>query len=453
MMRKRILSLVLAAIMCLMLFSGCGSEASGSSAASASRSGVVRILSFMPTEVVYDEDGNESVSFGMALGSGFGVGKAGEQTDIFVTNAHVVQNDEVETPFGTTVLPASNVYILKSDQAVTPVGGIDYSQLIPCEVLYVTSGSNYPDYAIIKAAQTPEDRVALPLLADSSEIDIGDAVYALGYPGSTDDAEIGFYGSSPVASVEDVTVTSGVISRFASGATVGNTKSIQHDAVINHGNSGGPLIDSRGVVIGINTWGIGADILEGDQASYYAVDISYVKDTLDSLGISYEVYTEGSAWLYVAIIAAVLAVAAVVLVILWKKGLLKGKKPAPKPGGDRPAGGGMELGDLRIQGMTGVFAGKRFALNQQLRLGRDPNRNDIVYPANTQGVSGVHCMLTYDPVSGQLYIKDLGSTFGTVVNRTMRLAPSQPMALKVGDQFWVGSENQCFMVTRKGGVV
>ena len=113
----------------------------------------------------------------------------------------------------------------------------------------------------------------------------------------------------------------------------------------------------------------------------------------------------------------------------------------------------MELGDLRIQGMTGVFAGKRFALNQQLRLGRDPNRNDIVYPANTQGVSGVHCMLTYDPVSGQLYIKDLGSTFGTVVNRTMRLAPSQPMALKVGDQFWVGSENQCFMVTRKGGVV
>ena len=165
MMRKRILSLVLAAIMCLMLFSGCGSEASGSSAASASRSGVVRILSFMPTEVDYDDDGNESVSFGMALGSGFGVGEAGEQTDIFVTNAHVVQNDEVETPFGTTVLPASNVYILKSDQAVTPVGGIDYSQLIPCEVLYVTSGSNYPDYAIIKAAQTPEDRVALPLLA------------------------------------------------------------------------------------------------------------------------------------------------------------------------------------------------------------------------------------------------------------------------------------------------
>lgn len=450
-MKKRILSLVLAAVLCLLMLSGCGSSDSAANVASSSRSGVVRLLTFLPTEVWYDEDGAEHVEFGVATGSAFGVGTVGEATDVFVTNAHVVQNDAVETPFGTTVLPASNVYILLNDQAVTPVGGFDYSQMIPCEVLYVTSGSNYPDYAIIRATQTPPGRVALPLLADDADIDIGDSVYALGYPGSTDESEGTIYGEKLVADVDDVTVTSGVISRFADGTAVGNTRSIQHDAQINHGNSGGPLINTDGAVIGINTYGIGADIFDGDEASYYAVEISYVKDTLDSLGIDYEVYSESLTWLYVLIGAVVvLAVIAVLFVVLRKKG----RQGGADTGGGRSGGsGGMELGDLRIQGVSGVFAGKRFALTQTLRLGRDPNRNDIVYPANTQGVSGVHCMLTFDPVNGQLYIKDLGSTFGTVVNRTKRLAASQPMALKVGDQFWVGSENECFMITRKGGVV
>lgn len=454
-MKKRILCLALAAVMCLLLLSGCGSAASnGSNITSASRNGVVRIMSIVPTKVESNGNGGETVSFGYAFGSGFGVGEAGELTDVFVTNAHVVQNVTVEAPEGYRVMPASNVYILKTDQALTPVGGMDYSQMIPCEVLYCTEGSNFPDYAVIRAAQMPDDRVALPLLNDESELNIGDSVYALGYPGSTDDSELGYYGDTYVAGVEDVTVTSGVISRFASGATVGNTKSIQHDAVINHGNSGGPLIDSRGAVIGINTWGIGADILEGDQAAYYAVDISYVKNTLNSLGIDYDVYTDSLVWLYV-VIGAVLLIAAVVVVfvVLWKKGLLSNKDKGGSSSGGGVQQRGTDLSELRIQGVRGVFAGKRFSLTQQIRIGRDPNRNDIIYPANTQGVSGVHCVLIYNPVEGMLYLKDLGSTFGTFVNKTTRLSPSQPIPLKVGDQFWVGSENECFMVTRKGGVV
>lgn len=438
MMKKRLMCLLLALLMLALPLSGCGSD--GGRIAADSRSGVVRILALLPDlttgEVYY------------ATGSAFGVGKAGEPTDVFVTNTHVVQ-DVYYTESGATVdAPAVSVWILKNDMAWNPVTGLDTSQAIPCTVLYASSGM-YPDYAVLRAGEAPEGRVALPLLADDADVAVGDSVYALGYPGSSDETEEGNYGSSLVADVEDVTVTSGVVSRFSEGSSLGNTRLIQHDAQINHGNSGGPLIDESGAVIGINTYGIGGDASTGDVNSYYSVRISYVRDKLDELGISYDVAGGGSAWVFIVIgLVIVLAAAAFVL---WKKGLIRFALPKlPKRKGKAS---GMGLDELRIQCVSGAFAGKRFALSPQVRMGRDPTKNDLVFPDGTQGVSGVHCVLIYDSAAGSLYIKDLGSTFGTFVNGGKRLAPSQAMPLKVGDRFSLGSERESFMVTRKGGVV
>lgn len=438
MMKKRLMCLLLALLMLALPLSGCGSN--GGRIAADSRSGVVRILALLPDlttgEVYY------------ATGSAFGVGKAGEPTDVFVTNTHVVQGLYYTESGATVDAPAVSVWILKNDMAWNPVTGLDTSQAIPCTVLYASSGM-YPDYAVLRAGEAPEGRVALPLLADDADVAVGDSVYALGYPGSSDETEEGNYGSSLVADVEDVTVTSGVVSRFSEGSSLGNTRLIQHDAQINHGNSGGPLIDESGAVIGINTYGIGGDASTGDVNSYYSVRISYVRDKLDELGISYDVAGGGSAWVFIVIgLVIVLAAAAFVL---WKKGLIRLSLPKlPKRKGK---GSGTGLDELRIQCVSGAFAGKRFALSPQVRMGRDPTKNDLVFPDGTQGVSGVHCVLIYDSAAGSLYIKDLGSTFGTFVNGGKRLAPSQAMPLKVGDRFSLGSERESFMVTRKGGVV
>lgn len=438
MMKKRLMCLLLALLMLALPLSGCGSD--GGRIAADSRSGVVRILALLPDlttgEVYY------------ATGSAFGVGKAGEPTDVFVTNTHVVQ-DLYYTESGATVdAPAVSVWILKNDMAWNPVTGLDTSQAIPCTVLYASSGM-YPDYAVLRAGEAPEGRVALPLLADDADVAVGDSVYALGYPGSSDETEEGNYGSSLVADVEDVTVTSGVVSRFSEGSSLGNTRLIQHDAQINHGNSGGPLIDESGAVIGINTYGIGGDASTGDVNSYYSVRISYVRDKLDELGISYDVAGGGSAWVFIVIgLVIVLAAAAFVL---WKKGLIRFSLPKLSKRKGKASGTGLD--ELRIQCVSGAFAGKRFALSPQVRMGRDPTKNDLVFPDGTQGVSGVHCVLIYDSAAGSLYIKDLGSTFGTFVNGGKRLAPSQAMPLKVGDRFSLGSERESFMVTRKGGVV
>jgi S1-C subfamily serine protease len=76
-------------------------------------------------------------------------------------------------------------------------------------------------------------------LTDSSAIDVGDPVLALGSP-------FGLEG----------TITAGIVSALHREMTAPNnfviTNTIQTDAAINHGNSGGPLLDRRGRVIGVN---------------------------------------------------------------------------------------------------------------------------------------------------------------------------------------------------------
>jgi len=79
-------------------------------------------------------------------------------------------------------------------------------------------------------------------LADSDQLEVGDVVLAIGNP-------LGF----------GQTVTMGIVSGLGrhgygiNGAN-GYENFIQTDAAINHGNSGGPLVDAEGRLVGINTW-------------------------------------------------------------------------------------------------------------------------------------------------------------------------------------------------------
>ncbi|MFP4354424.1 MAG: trypsin-like peptidase domain-containing protein [Phycisphaerae bacterium] len=92
------------------------------------------------------------------------------------------------------------------------------------------------DLAVLKIA--PARLVAAPL-GDSAEVEVGDLVLAIGAPDGLSQS-----------------VTSGIISaigRTAVGSTDSYRDFMQTDAAINKGNSGGPLVNLRGEVIGINT--------------------------------------------------------------------------------------------------------------------------------------------------------------------------------------------------------
>lgn len=105
---------------------------------------------------------------------------------------------------------------------------------------------------------------------------------------------------------------------------------------------------------------------------------------------------------------------------------------------------------IRVQCIQGSFAGKRFAISGKMVLGRDAQRCDLVFPAKADGISGVHCMVTID--GSTIWLKDLGSTYGTYTAGGRRLAANEAVNLRVGERFWLGSEKELFVIAPKGGI-
>ena len=473
-MKKRVISLILAVCLLAALFCGCQKT----NIAAESRNGVVRILVMYYCDV-YKEDlfTGESVKYatdvfaGNVSGTGFGVGKIGQPTEYFVTNRHVVEvsnvfegitreshkNEGYELVYGKTT--ATRIYILKDDYAFDTTTGLDTSRVVPCDVVY-QAPSDKPDLAIIQAAEKVEGRVALPLLAENREVDSGDTVYALGYPGSTDEATLDIItGDHEYAgSIEKVTITSGIVSLHTTFNLLGSsTRIIQHTAQINHGNSGGPLLDERGAVVGVNTWSYGQDVTTGDAKTNASIEIDYVRDLLDEYKIDWEPLPTTNFLLIGLIVLAVLAVAvagvAVYILVIRPRqvpAVVAAPQPVPAPSTPSAPPHAPIPGDsgYRIQGITGSFAGRRFAIAGQLRIGRDPRRNDLVYP-KVPGVSGVHCRVAV--VNGQVILTDLGSTYGTFVDGK-RLAANAPMVLKEGQRFCLGNDTQVFEIAKKAGM-
>jgi len=103
-------------------------------------------------------------------------------------------------------------------------------------------------------------------IADSDKLEVGDAVLAIGNP----------FGVGQ-------TVTGGIVSALGRGGfNINNYENfIQTDAAINVGNSGGPLVDAEGRLVGINTWIISRS--GGSQGLGFAVPINMARFVMERL--------------------------------------------------------------------------------------------------------------------------------------------------------------------------
>jgi S1-C subfamily serine protease len=146
-------------------------------------------------------------AFGSSTGTGFVVSADGE----IITNAHVVEGQEIVK----VRLPGE-------------------SQARDARV--VGASSDLTDVALLKVSGV--NGLTPAQLGVSADLRVGDPVVAVGYA-------LGLRG--------DPTVTTGIVS--ALGRTLDSQLAglIQTDAAISPGNSGGPLLDSQGRVIGVNT--------------------------------------------------------------------------------------------------------------------------------------------------------------------------------------------------------
>ncbi len=181
-----------------------------------------------------------------------GTGIILSESGIIVTNRHVV-------PEGTT-----NVSVTLSDG----------SELKDVTVLGRTSANDSLDVAFLKIKDAKGHHLTPAAVGDSSKVQVGDAVVAIG---------------NALGQFQN-TVTSGIISGYGRSVQAGSGNSLtsnstenlddllQTDAAINEGNSGGPLVNLNGQVIGINT-----AIAGNSQNIGFAIPLNDLKGLIDQV--------------------------------------------------------------------------------------------------------------------------------------------------------------------------
>ena len=404
------------------------------------RNGVVRLV------FVYNDGTNDYIQ----RGSGFFVGTEGSAVEYIITNAHVVTATDDN---GNVIGYANKVHVVFDD--------VDSDSTVSAKVLKIFD--NGLDLAILRLEAPTTLRKPLPLRSAES-VDIMSSVYALGFPGIADDSS-GYLPST----TDDVTITEGKVTKEQFQAQGSNY--LQVDAAISSGNSGGPLVDETGAVIGINS--MVSDPAYGTSLGY-ALYIDYAIDYFNTMGYPYtlasdavptgEPVNSGSPdvtgapapspepmpapvgwYVYLAIGVAVAAAAAVVYLLIDKKK----KQSAPAdPGYTVPVGkpaeanrGGRQITSI---GQTNVLGGKTYSVSGKIVIGRDPAACQVVFPAKTPGISGKHCAV--QELAQGVVVTDLGSSYGTFLENGTKMEPNKPYTILTGEAFFLASKDNGFRV-------
>jgi len=181
-----------------------------------------------------------------SAGTGFIISNDG----IIVTNRHVVGSD------------ATNVNVTLAD-------GTTFKNV---KIIGATSQGNSLDIAFLKINDLNGKKLYPVTMGDSTKIQVGDKVVAIGnalgqFQNTVTSGIISGYGRSVVASDESSDVNASNL-----------TDLFQTDAAINQGNSGGPLVDVNGQVIGINT-----AVAGNAQNIGFAIPINDVKGLINGV--------------------------------------------------------------------------------------------------------------------------------------------------------------------------
>lgn len=330
------------------------------------------------------------------------------------------------------------------------------------------------DICILKLPQATDKRKPLTICR-SVDIDMDDDFAALGFPA---DSDLLMDNTALSYDVNDVTSTRGAVSRQTtdeSGRSV-----YQLDIDIYPGNSGGPLVNSNGEAVGINTYSV-TNLSSGHQSNY-AVVIDELLSIINRDIVPYTLSSEASSGAVteaetsaettetttseesedadaqieddssdsntVIIIAAVIAAAVViavivVIVVLKKKKTASARSARPVQQLNNASAVKISRGAV-ITGMKGIMANRSFDVNGSIVLGRNSQKCNVCFPIDSKGISGVHCQIRQ--AANGYEIIDLGSSNGTFLGSGQKLTPNVPVFIPDGTYFYLGSAEQLFQI-------
>ena len=185
-----------------------------------------------------------------------------------VTQGYFMHTQEVEG-IGSGFIINEEGYILTNYHVIQ--GAQEISVTLSNDVTTTAQIVNYDENQDVAMIKITDESVKIPAtveLGDSDALQPGEEVIAIGTPLSTELSS---------------TVTKGIISATSRSVAVesGVTMNlIQTDAAINAGNSGGPLVNTKGEVVGINSSKISGEAVEGIG---FSIPINDIKDKIESL--------------------------------------------------------------------------------------------------------------------------------------------------------------------------
>jgi serine protease Do len=235
--------------------------------------------------------GPSVVSVNVDITSGGGSSTSGsDSSDGF--GLYGFSQPEDEEAAGTGIIISSNGIIM-TNRHVVPVGTTSVSitlsngtELKDVSVIGRTSQSDSLDLAFLKVHNLEGQKLTPAVIGDSSDVQVGDDVVAIGnalgqFQNTVTSGIISGYGRSVQASA-DTSGGSSSESLGGSDTSTSDTENLddlfQTDAAINEGNSGGPLVNLNGQVIGINT------AIAGDAQNIgFAIPINDAKGLIEQV--------------------------------------------------------------------------------------------------------------------------------------------------------------------------
>lgn len=295
-------------------------------------------------------------------------------------------------------------------------------------------------------------------LQNSSSIKKGLEVFTLGFPGGADMIEgISFNAS----------LSGGLISKLdisISNKYPKNYKFIQIDAVINHGNSGGPLLSRKGTVLGITTLGRGEDT----QGIFWAINVEELIKVLDANAIKYTLSSDNigevsnsdiqSDFKFIFILVSIIIAILIVSFFLIKRNsnrsvqssdlsqLVQDKidKYGVINNFDKGAIDAIVIDynkeKITLSSKNTKYPSISVAKNKKITVGRSSKNT---FKVNNTFISSQHLKIKF--IHELLYVKDLNSSNGTYINGK-KLTPDKYYLLEINKKLILGSEEVIYKI-------